>query len=422
MATRKRIRPPEKEITLRWQALVGKEIATQDGRRLKLIYPGRANGGVGPDFRNAVIAMNDSQVAKGDVEIHVRSSDWYRHGHHRNPGYDHVILHAVLWDDCPSATLAQNGRSVPVVNLSKANVMAAGELPCVQKMWHRDDETLRKLLDAAGENRFEQKTALFRASLGSEGAGQVLYRGMMRALGYSRNMKPFEELANRLPIRFLQDTEARRSLSLKQALLLGTAGLLPSQWLRREFSAESKMEELEHLWRSLARREPMSAKDWHLSHVYHNNSPVRRILAQSHLLHRYREMGLVAGILEQVARTPLTGGRCQLEDSLIIASDNNSSALLGHSKAGEIIVNAILPFVFSWAEALPETGLSEKALKLYLNYPKLAENEISRHMARQLRLEDNSHSTACRQQGLIHIFTDYCSQGNCTECPLVSQG
>jgi len=422
MATRKRITPPEKEITLRWQALVGKEIATQDGRRLKVIYPGRANGDVGPDFRNAVIAMNESQVVKGDVEIHVRSSDWYRHGHHRNPEYDHVILHAVLWDDCNSPTLVQNGTSVPVVHLSKANLMPAGQLPCVQMMSRKDGETLRKLLDAAGENRFEQKTRLFRDSLGSEEAGQVLYRAIMRALGYSRNMKPFEELANRLPIRFLQDTEARRSLPLKQALLLGTAGLLPSQWLRREFSAESKIEELEHLWRSLAPREPMSAKDWHLSHIYHNNSPVRRILAQSHLLHRYRERGLVTGILEQVAGTPVTRGRCRLEDSLIIVSDNNSSALLGHSKAGEIIVNAILPFVFSWAEAFPETGLSDKALKLYLNYPGLAENEITRHMARQLRLQDTSHFTACRQQGLIHIFKDYCCQGNCTKCPLLSQG
>jgi hypothetical protein len=422
MATRKRISPPEKEITLRWQALVGKEIATLDGRRLKLIYPGRANGDVGPDFRNAVIAINESQIVKGDVEIHVRSSDWYRHGHHRNPEYDHVILHAVLWDDCNSATLVQNGRSVPVVHLWKANLMPAGQLPCVQMISDKEGETLGKLLDAAGENRFEQKTRLFRDSLRGEGPGQVLYRAIMRALGYSRNVKPFEDLANRLPITFLQDTEARRSLSLKQAWLLGTAGLLPSRWLRREFSAQSRMEELEHLWRSLAPGEPMSAKDWRLSHVYHNNSPVRRILAQSHLLHRYREMGLVTGILEQVAGTAVNRGRCRLEDSLIVVGDNDSSALLGHGKAGEIIVNAILPFVSSWAEAFSETGLSEKALKLYLNYPSLAENEITRHMARQLRLKDTFHFTACRQQGLIHIFTNYCCQGNCTRCPLLSQG
>jgi len=422
MATRKRIKSSEKEMMLRWQGLVGEEIATEEGRRLKVVYPGRANSDVGPDFRNAVIAMNASELVKGDVEIHIRSSDWYSHGHHYDPEYAHVILHVVLWRDCKSPTLVQNGRLIPTAYLPEANLIPTRQLPCFQTMTHKDSETLRKLLDTAGENRFEQKIAFFRASLGREEAGQVLYRGMMRALGYSRNMKPFEELANRVPIKFLEDMEPRESLSLKQALLLGTAGLLRSQWLRREFSVESEIKELEHIWRSLARREPMSAEDWHLSHVYPNNSPVRRILAQSCLLQRYGESGLLMGILQLVDGTPLTGGQRQLEDAIIIDSDNKSPALLGRSKAAEIIINVILPFIFSRAESFHETELAEKALKLYINYPRLAENEITRHMARQLCLQDTSDFTACRQQGLIHIFRNYCCEGNCAKCPLVSQG
>lgn len=410
----------EKEMMLRWQGLVGEEITTEEGRRLKVVYPGRANGDVGPDFRNAVIAMNESELVKGDVEIHIRSSDWYSHGHHHDPEYDHVILHVVLWRDCRSPTLVQNGRLVPTAFLPEANPMLTRQLPCFQTMTHKDSETLGKLLDTAGENRFEQKTALFRASLGREEAGQVLYRGMMRALGYSRNMKPFEELANRLPIRLLENMEPRESLSLKQALLLGTAGLLRSQWLRREFSVESQIKELDHIWRSLARGQPMSAEDWHLAHVYPNNSPVRRIIAQSHLLQRYRERGLLMGMLQLVDGTPFTGGHFRLEDALIIVSDNKSPALLGRGKAAEILINVILPFVFSWAENFLETGLGEKALKLYLNYPKLAENEITRHMARQLCLEDTSSFAACRQQGLIHIFRNYCCEGDCSKCPLAS--
>jgi len=110
----------------RWQGLVGREVVTDEGRRLKVIYPGRTNRDVGPDFRNAVIAMGESEIVRGDVEIHIKSSDWYSHGHHHDPEYDHVILHVVLWHNCKSPTLVQNGRSVPIANLSEAGACRQG--------------------------------------------------------------------------------------------------------------------------------------------------------------------------------------------------------------------------------------------------------------------------------------------------------
>jgi len=98
------------------------------------------------------------------------------------------------------------------------------------------------------------------------------------------------------------------------------------------------------------------------------------------------------------------------------------SALLGHSKAAEIVINVILPFAFAWGEVVNEPELRERAISSYSYHPKLAENEITRHMARQLCLEDNSDLTACCQQGLIHIFRNYCCEGKCSQCVLVSQG
>jgi hypothetical protein len=49
----------------------------------------------------------------------------------------------------------------------------------------------------------------------------------------------------------------------------------------------------------------------------------------------------------------------------------------------------------------------------------LAENCITRHMAKQLCLKDLADFTACSQQGLIHVFRQYCREGRCSECPLV---
>ena len=73
---------------------------TVDGRQITVIDPGKLNSDAGPDFFNAKIRIGDSTWA-GDVEIHVRASDWMRHGHHLDHAYDSVILHVVAKDDMP---------------------------------------------------------------------------------------------------------------------------------------------------------------------------------------------------------------------------------------------------------------------------------------------------------------------------------
>ena len=440
MITRKRIKISEKQLSLIWQRLLGIKLTTVEGKHLRVIYPGRINGDNGPDFRDAIIAMNESKLIKGDIEIHIKSSDWYSHSHHCDPEYNNVILHVVAQHNAGSATLTQNSKSVPVLCLSpelwhQSYLMPYHRLPCFQITKYKDKQALMKLLDIAGEERFKQKVALFRASLHQEEAGQVLFQGIMRALGYSKNTMPFEKLACRLPLSFIERTELRGSLVLKQAWLLGTAALLPFQRLGRRHPKEREAQELEQIWQSIGKgTKTMSEDDWHLSRIYPNNSPVRRIVALSYLLQRYCREGLLAGMLQVVRDTPLMTGHRMLVGSLIvfgsgywqehfdfdIGAKTRKSALLGHSKAAEIVVNVILPFAFAWGKITGELGLKEKAIKFYNHYPKLAENEITLHMAGQLCLEGVSNFTACHQQGLIHIFRNYCREGRCDQCPLLS--
>ncbi len=434
MFTRKRIKTPERLIVLRWQGLSGKELTTEEGERVRVIYPGRINHGSGPDFRDAIIAISGSLV-KGDVEVHVKSSDWYSHGHHNDPEYNKVILHVVEWHDRHLATLRQDGKSVPVACLLHEPGQRARHLPCFQITRRRGKRNLGKLLAIAGEERFEQKAICFQASLQQGEAGQSLFQGMMRALGYSKNMEPFEELARRVPLSLIEKMEPGESLLLKQAWLLGTAGLLPSQRLQEKFLKGKEVQGLEQIWQSVGKGiKTMKENVWHFSRVYPNNSPVRRIIAQSYILQRYYKRGLLREILQLAKETTLIAGHRGLEDGLIVFGDGywqdhfdfdarsrtRISALLGHGKAAEIVVNVILPFAFSWAKIAAEPELGEKAVRIYVHYPKLAENEITRHMARQLCLEDMADFTACHQQGLIHVFRNYCREGRCRQCPLVN--
>ncbi len=440
MITRKRIKIQEQEVISIWERLLEEKLLTEGKEQICVIYPGRLNKGSGPDFRDAVIIAGDNRLIKGDIEIHTRARDWHSHGHHCDPEYNNVILHVVLWNDNGYSTFTTNGRFVPVICLAKslqyqARLMFYHQLPCFCSGEKGERQDLKKLLQDIGVIRFKQRVEMFSSKLLKEEASQVLFQGMMRALGYTKNKRPFEELARKSPL-WLLEGELRRSLLLKEAMLLGMAGLLPSQRVCREFVCEEWLKELEQTWHSFGQGETMYQGDWCLTHIYPNNSPVRRIVAQSHLLQRYCERGLLLNILELVAEAPLTKEAYWLESNLMVVGDGywldhfdfdsgsriKKSALLGRDKAGEIVVNVILPFTFSWWGATGETELQRKALQLYLEHPKLAENEITCHMVKQLFMEHTSGLTACQQQGLIHLFKDYCCQAKCSECPLVTRG
>jgi len=79
----------ERQIIKIWQhQLLGRtDLATEGGEPIEIIYPGRINDDQGADFRDAVIATR-GKLIKGDIEVHVKSSDWQAHQHHRDPVYN----------------------------------------------------------------------------------------------------------------------------------------------------------------------------------------------------------------------------------------------------------------------------------------------------------------------------------------------
>lgn len=434
MIARNRIKLSEKQVALIWKQLVGKERISTEGKLVNVIYPGRANGDSGPDFQDAVIAIR-SHLVKGDVEVHVESSDWYRHGHHDDAAYNNVILHVVIWHDCSSATSLQSSKIVPVLCLADMlryqAYLLPYRLPCFRILDHLDMNNIKKVLNNEGEKRFKQKAKYFQAQLKEEMTGQVLFRGIMRALGYSKNTRPFEDLASRVPLNYI---ECKKGVALKQALLMGTAGLLPSQRWQGKFTGEEEVQKLEQLWQSTNKKiETMKQGDWSFSHIYPNNSPVRRIIALSYLLQRYSEKKLLASMLQLVKEAPRLGGHRVLERGLSVDCDGywldhfdfgvtsktRRSAILGNSKISEIIVNVVLPFAYSWGELTVDPKLTENAIELYRDYPKVSKNCLTYHMKEQLGLRESFNLTACHKQGLIYIFKNYCCEGRCGQCPLI---
>lgn len=442
----------ESQIVNLWRYLLlkGTELTAEDGTPIKIIYSGRINDDQGADFRDAVMATNQGLVM-GDIEIHIKSSDWQAHQHNQNPQYNRVVLHVVMKHNSKTATHLENGRTIPILALDKYTagfnnqwlrlpyLSSGSHVPCSGFHDSLTPDIVAEFLDSAGRKRFLTKAASFEANIAQVGASQSLYQGIMGALGYVKNRLPFLELAHRLPLRFLESIARDKisdeeCLARQQALLLGTAGLLPSQRYscRQDKLDDEWVDTLERLWTSFHHTEVMSPNSWHLFRVRPSNFPTRRLIAMSHLVLRYKERGILEEVLNIIKETPLHKGHRRLEAVLVVITDGYwashfdfgsgsriaNPSLLGRSRAADIVVNVLLPFTSAWGELNSQPELAWKAFALYHNYPKLSVNTVEKHMVRQIGLNGSLVNSAQRQQGLIQIYETLCTQGKCDSCPL----
>ncbi|MBN1177332.1 MAG: DUF2851 family protein [Dehalococcoidales bacterium] len=413
----------ENRVLQIWQdRLSGRnDLVTEGGEPVRVVYPGRRNGDRGADFRDAVVAIGGG-VTKGDIEVHVRSSGWRAHHHHRDPVYNRVVLHVVFRHDTTGDIILQNGKRVPTLALERftdtAIPAAAHVLPCRKALRRRDADFIGGVLDEAGERRFDAWVDEFGEEIARQGASQSLYRGIMGALGYSKNKKPMLELAGRMPLKRLEaeipkEMPDAECLEQYRARLMGIAGLTASP-----HAGEYPVNSPERIWADCRETATMSADGWRFFKVRPANSPVRRITAICQLLVRYREEGMIEGLMGVLEGAKNEDGWREMERTLTVEGDG-CPALLGRERAAVIVVNVLLPFAVARGRLESRPGLTVKAMEIYRSYPPLAENALQRHMARQLGINRYVVSTARRQQGLLHIYKTLCSQGGCRDCPLV---
>jgi len=437
---------PESRVLALWRSAIQRrvDLVTEDNEPVRIIYPGRPNDDRGADLRDAVIATRRG-LFKGDIEIHVKSTGWRSHRHHEDPAYNRVILHVVYRQDTGGAPALQHGGEAPTLALHHYAEEQAGRRitsvfsPVVPAACRADPASVGGLLDKAGEARFLAGVAHFQEEALPAGHGQALYRGIMTALGYSKNKEAMAGLAGHMPLRELENISSGTGpddscLAQLQAVLLGTAGLLPAPRRLRcppGTPAGEYARELERCWEKSGGTAQMAAGDWRFFRVRPGNFPVRRIVAMSGLLCRYRQQGILNGLKSALEGTAADGGR-SLEESLSVGADGywgryldfalrvrgTAPALLGRERAAEIIVNVLLPFYAAYARASSQPLLGEKAVAIFNRYRAPAENSLEKHMRRQLGLPPDTVATARRRQGLIHIYKTLCTQGKCGVCPL----
>jgi len=490
----------ERELARLWrdQTFPPEALVTGAGDRLRVIYRGRPGGSAGPDFRDALIAA-PSGLLQGDVELHVRGSDFRRHGHDRDPAYAGVVLHLVFHDDEGGATPLPGGGLAAVVALGDWASGRAAEIqrwlerpalwrePCFSALQRLGEAEVTAALERLGEMRFRQKAAAFARGFGDMGNGKWGKREQVGGTGSGSGLLPASSFL--LPGATAEEVLWR---ALLEALAFGSArdefGLLAERlpWaeLRRRLAplpARERGSEAWHLLAGAAATMSFSGRGGGRP----AGRPERRLQGAARLAARFAEKGLLAGIVsalqEGIPQAPAdeakTGtakteigktergakhgsshfpfsnfgfraGERRRSESQIVASLTallTVPGLIGRSRAVEIIGNAVLPCLAAHG---PE-GHARLAEALYRRLPLPARYGAVRHLheavarvgkngKRQFENRSSPFSVyapeSCRrevtargpgvridfrrQQGMLYLLKQYCTQGGCGRCPL----
>ena len=370
-----------------WSLPRGSILPLTNGDAYQLLFAGRPGGAAGPDVRAAVLCdcsphrpLPDQNIREviharkysGDVEFHVRVSDWFGHRHHNDVRYNNVVLHVVQFCNDHAPTIRQDGRVVPVCSLSDLPARAASPSdllqdqklwPCQQVLQSMSPVACNKLLEDAGILRFEQKVQAFVEQLHASASSltpQALYDACLipalsEGLGYGRNRDFF------------------RAVGLR---LCGQNGTMPEPLERTPAPAPLDTERLQSLYLLIER--------WHSSSLWQTLQAIVRLDDSGYqTLRALRTVFGDAGL--SLARTDI------------------------------LIVNVILPFAAAVALLEHDMHLNKRALMLYKMHPGLSSNWITRMMSAQLQLPSEPRGS-CRQQGLHHIYSETCREKCCDLC------
>lgn len=189
---------------------------TIDGRRVRIVHPGKWNRLGGPDFKGARIRFDEGSERFGDIELHLHAEDWNAHGHAADPAYAHVILHVVLfWPAGGCTTRGGGGACIPILPLlpllhhdleeyaADEAVEALSGRPTsawLGELAELDGPGLRSLLDQHAEIRWRQKLRFAAIRIERLGWDAACHQTALEVLGYRFNRAPMARLAARWPL------------------------------------------------------------------------------------------------------------------------------------------------------------------------------------------------------------------------------
>lgn len=393
-----------------------------NGKTFYVINPGWLNPDSGPDFFNAQIEM-DGMIWTGNVEIHLKSSDWYLHQHQHDQAYKNVILHVVLIDDQP---LEINGAFVPTVELQnyidaqhlyqyQSLIENQSEIPCARKIDPKHI-SVQQQKDTALFQRINRKGMEIYAALhnDTENRQKALYYSLLTAFGGRANKFAFQELANSLPLEvILKESHDRIRVN---ALLFGVAG-----WLKDLPRKDAHSTSLIHTWRLLKQKYRLVEMDkstWKTKGIRPWSFPQFKLAQLGALLEKWQQTFHEAYFHEldvQLFQELLIINVDQYWEThyQLGKSTKTHRTQLSDRQKNEIIINGLLPY-WCYLQIITDQNVDISILLDALTQIPSEENFITKKWKDiGVTVRDASDS-----QALIEQYHSFCANKRCLSCKI----
>lgn len=404
----------------KFQKFAGLDFCTTNGEKLHIRNPGSQNENAGPDFFNSQIEL-DEQLWAGNVEIHIKSSDWYAHGHETDPAYDNVILH-VVWehdaeiyrkDGSPISTFAIK-EYVPKISLEQYQNLFSKRpkwINCENELGDVDSFILENWLERLYLERLQKKHARVAQELADsqnhwEG---LLFSMLCKNFGLKVNSESFFSIAKSVDFAIVKKC-ARDRLEL-ESLLFGQAGLLEGDkedwyfkmlknqygFLQQKFDLRNDQIIVPVFFRLRPPNFP-TLRLAQLAMLYsERNNLFSEVIAADKMKAFYDLFHVAAS---EYWDTHYNFGLCSMVRKKRISK--NFIELL--------VINTIIPIKFSYAVHQGQ-DISDSILQLASEIPS-EDNSIIKKFKSIRSISKN----ALQSQALLQLKSEYCDKNKCLQC------
>jgi hypothetical protein len=384
---------------------------------LEIIRSGELNTDAGPDFRNSRIKVDGTEWA-GNIEIHVRSSDWLKHNHQTDSAYSNIILHVVFEND-----LKQSLGSFPTLELKGliSNQIlrrfenlnnSSDELPCGKQFLEVSELVRNAWFDSLLIGRLQRKSEWMN-SLVDECHGdleQAFMVVLFRSFGMKVNAEPFEQLAKQTSWKVL--AKHQDNLFQLEAILFGNAGFLENP--KDDYSERLKKEYdfLQHKYDL----KPLDKKLWKFLRLRPANFPTVRIAQLATLYQKtgafFRWFSNQSETIEIRTLNVLPSEYWQTHYNFRTESASKSKRI-GTTMAQNVLINAVAPFLFVSAHREAKPELQDRSLSLLQQLD--AEKNVKVNAFANQGLEVQN---AAESQALIELKSNFCEHKKCLSCSI----
>ncbi len=402
--------------------LINQPLFSMAGETLQVISPGVRNHDSGPDYLNARIRIGDTLWA-GDVEIHVKASDWMTHAHGLDRAFGSVILHVVHEGDM--VICRPDGQTIPTLDLTgrydcmllskyEGFLTSMSWIPCANSVVQMEKQQWSPWLQHLAETRISRRSGwIDRLFIENQGhAETTLYHCLAAGYGLKVNTEPFIWLAKRMDLRILMRHQDEL-LSL-EALCFGQAGFLNESPVD---DYQASLLEQYRFFKSKYRLEPLEKHVWKFLRMRPAGFPTVRIAHFAAFMHAVADhparllnrpeadciLSLSGREVSSYWQTHYHFGR----------KGHRLPTMLGKDAALSIVLNCLIPFRYVLALRAGEQAATPELLEKMSQLP-AEDNTITRSW-RQYGIEAG---TALESQALLELKNQYCNLKNCLQCDI----